>query len=37
MKLNYFTDVTLFFNIIPKHPEVLISFWHCLHKCHGRN
>jgi len=37
MKLNYFTAVSLFFNIIPQHPHALVSSWHSFYNCHGRN
>jgi len=33
MKLNYFTLVSLVFNMIPQHPDALVSFWQ-FYKCH---
>jgi len=29
MKIYYFSEMSLFFNIITQHPEALVSSWHC--------
>jgi len=34
MKLNCFTKVSLFFNIISQHPDELVSSWHSFYNCH---
>jgi len=37
MKHNYFTDMSLLFDIIPQHPDALVSSWQDFCICHGRN
>lgn len=34
MNLNYFTEVSVFFNIIPQHPDALFSSLHSFYNCH---
>jgi len=37
MKHNYFTEVSLFIDILPHHPDALVSFWQGFYNCNGRN
>jgi hypothetical protein len=37
IKFNYFTEVSLFFNIIPQHHDALVSSWHSFYNGHSRN
>ena len=34
MKHNYFSEVSLFFYIIPQHPDTLVSSLHSFYNCH---
>ena len=34
MKHNYFSEVSLFFDIIPQHPDTLVSSLHSFYNCH---
>jgi len=36
MKHNYFTEVSLFLDIIPQQPDALVSSWQGIYNCHGR-
>jgi len=37
MEHQYIIEVSLFFDMIPQHHDVIVSSWQGFYSCHGRN